>query len=221
MNIIEYIKRKIEYRSYKKNHVAISTGAYIKNVSFEGYNVINNGCILNNCNVGRGSYIRDYCSFKSTDIGNFCSIAPYVNLIYGEHPTRSLVAMHPAFYRGEGYGGLSFNHSVDFDEYHYVKDDKLCVIENDVWIGSNVIILEGNTIHNGAVVAAGSVVTKDVPAYAIVAGNPARVIRYRFEKEIINALLNIQWWDHDMDWINENISLFDCAEEFVSVLNSK
>ena len=68
------------------------------------------------------------------------------------------------------------------------------LIGNDVWIGDNVTILGGNIIGDGAVVATGSIVTKDVPPYAIVAGNPARIIKYRFEKDIVDDLQKIQWW---------------------------
>lgn len=68
-------------------------------------------------------------------------------------------------------------------------------IENDIWVGTNATIMSGVTIGNGAVVAAFSVVTKDVPPYAIVGGNPARIIRYRFKEETIRRLLEIKWWD--------------------------
>ncbi len=69
------------------------------------------------------------------------------------------------------------------------------IIENDVWIGAKATVMSGVTIHNGAVVAAGSVVTKDVPPYAIVAGNPAKVVKYRFTEEQIKKLLQISWWN--------------------------
>lgn len=69
------------------------------------------------------------------------------------------------------------------------------IIQNDVWVGYGVLIMAGVTLHNGCVVAAGSVVTKDVPPYAIVGGNPAKVIRYRFDDEIIDGLQRIAWWD--------------------------
>jgi hypothetical protein len=69
-------------------------------------------------------------------------------------------------------------------------------IGHDVWVGQDAVILRGIRIGHGAVVAAGAVVTKDVPAYAIVGGNPAKIIRYRFEKEIIDELLSLSWWDY-------------------------
>lgn len=75
------------------------------------------------------------------------------------------------------------------------------IIENDCWIGRGATIMSGLTIHNGAIVAANAVVTKDVPPYAIVAGNPAKIVKYRFPKEIIEQLLQIKWWD----WTPEKI----------------
>lgn len=72
------------------------------------------------------------------------------------------------------------------------------IIKNDVWIGTNCTILDGITIGNGAVIAAGSVVTKDVPAYAIVGGNPAKRIKYRFSEEMIEEIEKTKFWDMDM-----------------------
>ena len=83
----------------------------------------------------------------------------------------------------------------------YSKGD--IVIKNDVWIGVNSTILDGITIGNGAVIAAGSIVTKDVPPYAIVGGNPAKIIKYRFPKEIIDEIEKTQFWDMDINEINK------------------
>lgn len=87
------------------------------------------------------------------------------------------------------------------------------IIQNDVWIGYGVTILGGVTIHNGAVVAANSTVTKDVPPYAIVAGNPARVIKYRFDSETIEKLQRIQWWYWDEKTIKERSEWFRRSPE--------
>ena len=83
------------------------------------------------------------------------------------------------------------------------------IIKNDVWIGMNSIILSGVTIGNGAVIAAGSVVTKDIPDYAVAAGNPARVIKYRFTQETIDLLLNTKWWEQNPSWIINNIDILE------------
>jgi serine acetyltransferase len=78
------------------------------------------------------------------------------------------------------------------------------IIENDVWIGAKATIMSGVRIGNGAIVAAGSVVSKDVPPYAIVAGNPAKVVKYRFSDEQIKKLLSIAWWNWDEQKIKDN-----------------
>ncbi len=90
------------------------------------------------------------------------------------------------------------------------------IIQNDVWVGYGVTIMAGVTLHNGCVVAAGSVVTKDVPPYAIVGGNPAKIIRYRFDPEIIDGLQKIAWWDWPNEWKNQRRDDFiRPVEEFV------
>lgn len=80
-----------------------------------------------------------------------------------------------------------------------LKQKGMVILGNDVWIGNDVTILPGVVIGNGAIIGAGSVVTKDVPAYAVYAGNPARLIRYRFPEHIINGLQKIAWWDFDRE----------------------
>ena len=92
------------------------------------------------------------------------------------------------------------------------------IVENDVWIGATSTIMSGVRISNGSVVAGGSVVTKDVPPYAIVAGNPAKVVKYRFTEEQIYKLLKISWWDWTEDKIRENsMTLWsDNIDEFIN-----
>lgn len=81
------------------------------------------------------------------------------------------------------------------------------VIGNDVWIGHQAMIMPAVTIGDGAIIASGSVVTKDVPPYAIVGGNPAKIIRYRFDEKTIESLLDIKWWNWPIERINENIAV--------------
>lgn len=94
-----------------------------------------------------------------------------------------------------------------------IKRKGQIIIENDVWIGHGAMIMNGVTIHNGAVVAANSVVTKDVPPYAVVGGNPARVIKYRFSRETIEKLLKISWWNWTSDEISARRSDFLLSPE--------
>lgn len=83
------------------------------------------------------------------------------------------------------------------------------IIGNDVWIGTNAIILSGVTIGHGAIIAAGAVVTKDVPSYAIVGGNPAKIIKFRFNEAKIKELIEIKWWDWDEDKIRQQVSFLN------------
>ncbi len=128
------------------------------------------------------------------------SIGAFCNLAGGNHPL-STVSIH-AFFFHKKYEFISDNRSIE----KYASNEQI-EIGNDVWIGSNVSLLPGITISDGAVIAAGAVVTKDVPPYAIVGGVPAKIIRYRFEQEIITKLLEIKWWDWGDAKIKENVSL--------------
>ena len=92
--------------------------------------------------------------------------------------------------------------------------EPLCEIGNDVWIGTNVFLLAGVKIGDGAIIGAGAIVTHDVEPYAVVGGVPAKVIRYRYPKWMIESFMRIQWWDWSLEKIEENIELFYQPELF-------
>ena len=148
-----------------------------------------------------------YCSqdfhigSSETKIGKFCSIAPGVTIGPSTHPTNFL-STHPFQYLPLDClpeGGQSLKKTeVKRVEYDFCKP---VIIENDVWIGINAVIMDGVKVSNGAIVAAGAIVTKDVPPYAIVGGVPAKIIKYRFPQEIINELLELKWWDMPVETI--------------------
>jgi len=130
-------------------------------------------------------------------IGRYCSFANGTHVININHPM-TLKSGHPFFYH-PGYG--------------YVEEDLRprthIEIGNDVWIGENAIILSGvSKLGDGAIVGAGAVVTKDVPDFAIVAGNPAKIIRYRFDKDTIHKLKVERWWDKDIDELQDGFETF-------------
>jgi acetyltransferase-like isoleucine patch superfamily enzyme len=168
-------------------------------------------------NTVLGDYTYTLSSITNTTVGKFCSIGP--NCIFGpaNHPTRNFVSTYPAFFSKDNRGCLiSFSKKQQFEE-----QSVRIHIGNDVWIGCNCIIMGGVTIGNGAIIAAGAVVTKDVDAYAIVGGVPADIIRYRFTKEQIEFLNKIKWWDLDIKWIRQNCELFLDIEKFYkSKINS-
>ena len=91
------------------------------------------------------------------------------------------------------------------------------IIENDCWIGENVFIAGGVTIGDGAVVLAAAVVTRDVPSYAIVGGVPAKVVKYRYDEGTISTLLEIQWWNKGVEWLEEHWTLLCDVEKLKSL----
>ena len=146
-------------------------------------------------------------SLSTLKIGSFCSINPSVTILLGEEHRVDWITTYP-------FSAL-FKEFQHFSGHPATKGD--VIIGNDVWIGMNVVILSGVKIGDGAVIGAGSVVVKDVPPYAIVAGNPAKLIRMRFDQETIDELLRIKWWNWDIQRIVDNISLLlsDNVREFV------
>ena len=136
-------------------------------------------------------------------IGRYCSIAAGVNILLGgNHPT-DRVTTFPIRSK------FSLP-SAGSDGYPSSKGD--IRIGNDVWIGFGSTIVSGVVIGDGAVVAAGSLVVGDVPAYSIVGGNPAKVIRMRFDSAVVNQLLRLRWWDWDSDKVVERVAEL-CSED--------
>lgn len=134
-------------------------------------------------------------------IGKFCAIAKNVKFIMnGANHKDSGFSTYPFFIFGNGWEKAAPKEG----ELSYKGD---MIISNDVWIGYDSTIMPGIKIGNGAIIASKSVVTKDVPDYAVVGGNPAKVIKYRFDQETIEALLEIAWWDWSAEKITKNLDL--------------
>lgn len=134
--------------------------------------------------LGDYSYLGEYCSVPNAYIGKYCSIGMRCSIGGWQHDYTKK-STSPRIYR-------------EILNKGYIDQKLQVIIGNDVWIGDNAVILKG-TIGDGAVIGAGAVVTKDVPPYAIVAGNPAKIIKYRFSQERIEELLMEKWWEKDLN----------------------
>ncbi|MED4761706.1 Vat family streptogramin A O-acetyltransferase [Priestia megaterium] len=134
-------------------------------------------------------------------IGKFCAIAPGVTFIMnGANHRMDGISTYPFNIFGEGWE----KHTPMLNQLPFKGDT---IIGNDVWVGMDTVIMPGINIGDGAIVAAKSVITKDVEPYTIVGGNPAQKIKERFPEQIINKLLEIQWWDLNIEIISDHIDL--------------
>jgi virginiamycin A acetyltransferase len=141
--------------------------------------------------------VRIISDLNTISIGNFCSLAPDVAIWEALHCYEHLSTY---FVSKEMLGG---SWTADLSSKGPIR------IGNDCWIGTRSIILSGVIVGDGAVIGAGSVVTRDVPPYAIVAGAPARIVKFRFNQEMRMRLLAIRWWDWDTEKITRNRELFE------------
>ena len=150
--------------------------------------------------IGRGSYgvpeVYDWNDGSTLTIGSFCSISSYVQIFLGGEHRLDWVTTSPL---------SSMFETPVIQDYGISKGD--VVIGNDVWICANAIILSGVTIGDGAVIANGAIVTRDVEPYSVVAGNPAKHIKYRFNPDIIAELLQIKWWNWPENLLREQVHL--------------
>ena len=196
--------------SIKSKRLKLQIGSFniSSKVKVGKYVRIRKGCELGaDVEIGDYSYISGPRSYvEAAQIGKYCSIARQVVIGVSDHNYK-WVSTHPFLVESA---------------YNIIRKD-ICqqqklrpIIGNDVWIGINCIIARGVKVGDGAVIAAGSIVTKDVAPYSIVGGIPARHIKYRFEEHICQYLIDIKWWDWDEKKIIENIDMFYNIERFIT-----
>lgn len=204
-----FIKKRIERANYIDINAKIESGSWISGCTIEGNVSIGRFCKLYKAHLSGEITVQRFTSLwgpniflnsknPSIEIGSFCSIARNV-------------AMYESF------------HNLDRTTTYFIERNILQTQEledaeiskgkievgNDVWIGDSAILLSGVSIGDGAVIAAGAVVASSVPPYAIVAGNPARIIRYRFPENKINELMSIKWWEWSEEKNYERIKFFN------------
>lgn len=182
--------------------VVIGYLARLREVEF-GYGCrLGAGAMVTHSSLGDFSYAGENARLINTRVGKFVSIGSEVLVGLGSHPSRHFVSTHPVFYDHTSHSAMPALGRSAFNEFAPV------VIGNDVWIGTRSMVLDGVTIGDGAIVAAGSVVTRDVLPYSVVGGVPARLIRMRFNEEERAFLQALRWWDKDRAWLGRNAWAF-------------
>jgi acetyltransferase-like isoleucine patch superfamily enzyme len=166
--------------------------------------------------IGSYSYVGPNSVLDHAVVGRFCSIGSNVRIVYGRHPSRDFISSSPIFYSSQGQCGSSWleENSDIFNEYKLV-DGKSIRVGNDVWIGEGVLLLEGISIGDGSVIAAGSIVVGDVDPFSIVGGNPAKLIRYRFDDDERETIAASCWWNASEDIIKKSMHLCNTASLFI------
>lgn len=165
------------------------------------------------CSIGAFSYVCQKGMFSGVEIGRYCSVAQEVWLGPPQHDTAAF-STHPFIFdhpriTASLRGDELYERVIGTSPYSgfspFPVDKPSIIIGNDVWIGARAVVMEGVKVGDGAVIAAGAVVTKDVAPYTIVGGVPARPIRKRFSDEIIAQLLELQWWRYDMSHVSNRV----------------
>jgi len=203
-----------DYFGLALTHLFLFIRKFGSQLENKGYRFLSENPKYHNYSIGRYSYadppltVLNWGEKATLRIGSFCSISSNVTIFLGGEHRVDWVSTFPL--------NVTFNDYKHFKRVSTTKGD--VTIGNDVWIGLGATILSGVTIGDGAVVGAFSVVAKDVAPYAIVAGNPARLIRMRFDQETINNLLKIRWWDWNTQRIKDNIGMLlsDNVKEFIN-----
>lgn len=187
--IFKHLLHKIKYRLRNKS-LSLGYMSLAYNCQFGYHNIVYDNSTMVNVRVGDYTYIGGKSKIQNATIGKFCSLGPELLIGLGRHPIH-LKSTFPGFYSNNcSYYGVEKEYDNLVEEYLPVK------IGNDVWIGARAMILDGVNIGDGAVIAAGAVVTKDVPSYAIVGGVPAKVLKYRFSHDKVNDLIESEWWNN-------------------------
>lgn len=213
MGVLNYIKTILSPKKLTYRYVS-PLAKWDSRSSFTKKSGLRYGAKLFNVQMGDYSSVGIDSKIANAVIGRFTVIAREVYVGVGAHPTNFLSA-HSIFYKNNPWGF----HPEWVKEINY-NESPISYIGNDVWIGTRAIIMDGVNIGDGAIVAAGAVVTKDVPPFAVVGGVPAKIIRYRYKPEMISRLLEIQWWNLSDEEISKRIELFHIPNPDLDTLNS-
>lgn len=211
MSIKVYIGSWISVKKFTHRYISFAS-IWDSKTRFRNTSALGRFSRCYNVKLGNYSSIRDRSKAMNCVVGNYSVVAKDCEIGLGVHPTDHLTC-HSIFYKNSPWG------------FHpeWVKSIEGIVrvshIGNDVWIGAKSIVMDGISIGDGAIIAAGSVVTKDVPPYAVVGGAPAKIIKYRFSQEVIDRLEEIQWWNLPDEEITKRIDLFHIKSPSLEDIN--
>lgn len=192
-------------------------------IAIESYSLrpYNNGNLIS---VGSFSYYQSTLPLN-TKIGRYSSIAPNVTAMGSQHPTERFTTAPLTYPSSIPFGKEHIIHqNIKLNRVEYAgynEQPPAIIIENDVWIGKDVVLKAGITIGTGSVIAQGAIVTKDVPPYSIIGGVPAKVIRKRFDEETIERLLQSKWWEYaywDFEGIQGDDNIIVFLEKFEALV---
>lgn len=210
--MIRWMKDRVKFFLLKKRFVesVLYFGAEVDKSSVLGKNsVVFANTVLINSTLGAYSYIQKNSEVVNTEIGKFCSIASTVSIGLANHPT-NLLSTSPAFYDNSQPLPYFFTQKK-YEAELSVKT----IIDADVWIGQGAMLKAGVNVGVGAVIGAGAIVTKDVEPYSIVAGVPARHVKYRFDKELREGLIASTWWELNDKELTKLMAYFDKPSDFL------
>jgi acetyltransferase-like isoleucine patch superfamily enzyme len=203
--ILSFVYLKVKFRNLVKFGFSVTIR---RSSVFEGMNKLYPNSFFSG-ELGFGSYVSTN-SIIVAKVGRYTSIGPDVKVIIGTHPfTYPYASTSPVFFSIKKQNGGTFVKEQRFKEMFYLDKNETysVIIGNDCWIGDRVLILNGVTIGDGAILLAGAVITKDVPPYAIAGGVPSKILKYRYNQNTIDFLLKFKWWNKDIEWLKSNAEL--------------